>query len=253
MKIVVIGGSGLIGSKLVRKLLPLGHTVVAASPATGVNTITGEGLYEVLKETDVVVDVSNALSFDDKAVLGFFQRSTLNLLTAEAYAGVKHHIALSVVGAERLPDSVYFNAKVVQEELIEESGVAFSILRSTQFFELANRIAQAGTIGDEVYISPAPFQPIAADEVVTVLTDLAHGTPLNNTIEVAGPVLMPMYEFIRYYMNETEDPRRLLMDEHALFFGTELNDESLIPSEGARIGKTKYEDWFIRQLAMHGS
>jgi uncharacterized protein YbjT (DUF2867 family) len=248
MKIVVVGGSGLIGSKLVDKLRQLDHTVIAASPQSGINTITGEGLQEALKNTDVVVDVSNSPSFEDKAVLDFFRRSTINLVTAAAYAGVKHHIAMSVVGADRLPDSGYLRAKMAQEEMIKISGIPYSILRSTQFFEFAGRIAQAGTIGEEVHISPAAFQPIASDEVVVALADIVHGAPLNDTVEVAGPVAMPMYEFIRYYLNATEDSRQLVADEHALYFGAELNDESLVPGENPRLGKIKYEDWFTTQL-----
>jgi uncharacterized protein YbjT (DUF2867 family) len=249
MKIVVIGGSGLIGSKLVDKLRQLDHIVLAASPQFGVNTITGLGLNEILTGADVVVDVTNSpTTYEGKAVLDFFQRSTINLVKAEAYAAVKHHIILSIVGADRLTDSSYFRAKIAQEELVKVSGMPYSILRSTQFFELAGRIAQAGTIGEEVHISPAAIQPIASDEVVAALTDLALGTPLNTTIEVAGPVLMPMYELIRYYLNELEDSHQLVMDEHALYFGTKLNDQSLVPGENARLGKIKYEDWFIKQL-----
>jgi uncharacterized protein YbjT (DUF2867 family) len=248
MKIVVIGGTGLIGSKLVYKLAESGNTVISASPSLGINTLTVEGLYEAVKDADVVVDVSNYPISEGNAVLDFFKRSTINLVTAEAYAGVKHHIALSIVGADRLPDSSYFRAKIAQEELIRESGMPYSILRSTQFFELAERIAKEGTICDEVHISPAAIQPIAADEVVSALTDLIFGKPLNATIEIAGPVLMPMFEFIRYYMNSTEDWRQLVEDERALYFGTELNDKSLVPGENARLGKIKYEDWFSRQL-----
>jgi uncharacterized protein YbjT (DUF2867 family) len=201
-----------------------------------------------MKDTDVVVDVSNSPSFEDKAVLDFFQRSTMNLLTAEAYAGVKHHVALSVVGADRLPDSGYLRAKLAQEDLIKTAGTSYSILRSTQFFEFANRIAQSATTGDEVHISPAAFQPIAADETVAALADIATGAPLNATVEVAGPVQMPMYEFIRYYLDATEDSRQLVSDEHALYFGAELNDESLVPGENPRLGKINYENWFNAQL-----
>jgi uncharacterized protein YbjT (DUF2867 family) len=248
MKIVVIGGSGLIGSKLVNKLSQLNHTVIAASPASGVNTLTGEGLNETLKDTDVVVDVSNSPSFEDQAVMDFFRRSTMNLVTAEAYAGVKHHIAMSVVGADRLPNSGYLRAKVAQEELIRESGVPYSILRSTQFFEFADRIAQSATVGEEVHISQAEFQPIAADEAVAALADIVTGAPLNTIVEVAGPVRMPIYEFIRYYLDTTEDSRQLIADEHALYFGTELNDASLVPGNNPRLGKIKYEDWLKTQL-----
>jgi uncharacterized protein YbjT (DUF2867 family) len=248
MKIVVIGGTGLIGSKLVDKLRQLEHTVIAASPASGINTITGEGLNEVLKDADTVVDVSNSPSFEDDDVMDFFRKSTMNLVTAEAYAGVKHHVALSVVGADRLPGSGYLRAKVAQEDLIKVSGVPYSILRSTQFFEFADRIAQSATIGEEVHISPAVFQPIASDEAVAALADIVVGVPLNNTVEVAGPVRMPVYEFIRHYLNATEDSRQLVSDEHALYFGTELNDESLVPGENPRLGTIRYEDWLKAQL-----
>ena len=248
MKIVVIGGTGLIGSKLVNKLSQLNHTVIPASPASGINTITGEGLNEALKGADVVVDVSNSPSFEDKAVLEFFQKSTSNLLTAEAYGGIKHHVAMSVVGADRLPKSGYLRAKMAQEELIKLSGIPYTIFRSTQFFEFANRIAQEGTIGQEVHISTAEFQPIATDEVVAALADVVVGAPKNAIVEVAGPVRMPMSEFIQYYLSATEDSRRLVPDEHALYFGTELTDESLVPGKNPRLGKIKFEDWLSTQL-----
>jgi uncharacterized protein YbjT (DUF2867 family) len=248
MKIVVIGGSGLIGSKLVNKLRQLDHTVISASLESGINTITGEGLNEVLKNTDVVVDVSNSPSFEDKAVMEFFQKSTLNQVEAEAYHGVKHHVALSIVGSDRLPKSGYLRAKVAQEDLIKESGIPYTILRSTQFFEFAARIANEATIGAEVHISRGAFQPIASDEVVAALTDIAVGTPLNTTIEIGGPVRMPMSEFIRYYLATTQDARQVIADEHALYFGTEVNDESLVPGENARLGKIKYENWLSTQL-----
>ena len=248
MKIVVIGGSGLIGSKLVNKLRQLDQTVISGSPATGINTITGEGLEEGLKDTDVVVDVSNSPSFEDNAVMDFFQRSTTNLLTAATYAKVKHYVALSVVGAERLPGSGYLRAKVAQEKLIKVSGIAYSILHSTQFFEFADRIAQAATIGNEVHISSGAIQPIASDEVVAALADITINPPLNASVEVGGPERMPMSEFIRYYLNATEDPRQLIADEHAVYFGVELDDTSLVTGENARLGKIKYEDWFRTQL-----
>ncbi len=248
MKIVVVGGTGLIGSKLVDKLRQLDHIVIAASPTTGIDTITGEGLQEAMQDTDVVVDVSNPPSFKDKTVMDFFQRSTLNLLTAGVYSGVKHHIAMSIVGADRLPESGYLRAKLAQEALIQGARIPYSILRSTQFFEFAGRIAQAGTIGEEVYISPAAFQPIAADEAVSALTDLVLGAPLNAIAEVAGPVRMPMYELIHYYLNAIEDSRQVVEDEEALYFGAKLNDASLVPGDNPRLGKIKYEDWFHAQL-----
>jgi uncharacterized protein YbjT (DUF2867 family) len=248
MKIVIIGGTGLIGSNLVSKLHQLAHTVISASPDSGVNTITGEGLSEVLKDADVVVDVSNSPSFEDKAVMDFFQRSTMNLLTAATYAKVKYYIALSVVGTDRLQGSGYLRAKFAQEELIRLSGIPYTILRSTQFFEFAGRIAQSATIGNEVHVSTGAMQPIASDETVAALTDIVISSPLNTTVEVGGPERMPMSEFIRYYLNTTDDSRQLIADEHALYFGTEINDDSLVPSKYARFGKIKYEDWLSTQL-----
>jgi uncharacterized protein YbjT (DUF2867 family) len=248
MKITVIGGTGLIGSKLVNKLRQLGHIVIAASPESGVDTITGEGLGETLKDADVVVDVSNSPSFEDKAVMGFFQKSTMNLLPAATNARVKHYVALSIVGTDRLPGSGYLRAKLVQEDLIKRSGIPYSILRSTQFFEFAGRIAKEGTIGNEVHISTGVIQPIASDDTVAALTDIVINPPLNATVEVGGPVRMPMSEFIRYYLAATENSHLLIPDEHALYFGVELNDTSLVTSENARLGKIKYEDWLSTQL-----
>lgn len=249
MKITVIGGTGLIGSKLVSKLRQLDHIVVVASPETGINTITGQGLQAAVNGSDVVVDVSNSPSFEDKAVMEFFRTSTMNIVTVALYANVKHYVALSVVGSERLPDSGYLRAKVAQEELIKESGIPYTILRSTQFFEFAARIAQAGTIGEEVHMSPAAFQPIASEEVVAALTDIVVGPALNSTVEVAGPERMTMYDFIRYYLNATEDSRQLVSDENTLYFGAKLNDESLVPGDNPRLGRIRYEEWFSKQLA----
>jgi len=251
MKIVVIGGSGLIGSQLVSKLSQPDHIVIAASPASGVDTITGEGLNEALKDADVVVDVSNSPSFEDKAVMDFFQKSTMNLLTAATYAEVKHYVALSVVGTDRLPGSGYLRAKYAQEELIRLSGIPYSILRSTQFFEFAGRIAQAATVGNEVHISTGSIQPIASKETVAALADIVINKPVNAIVEVGGPERMPMSEFIRYYLNATEDARQLVADEHAQYFGVALNETSLVTGENARIGKIKYEDWFRTQLVQH--
>ncbi len=247
MKITVIGGSGLIGSKLVNKLRQLNHTVISGSPASGINTITGEGLDEALKDAAVVVDVSNSPSFEDNAVMEFFRTATGNLLKAEMKAGVKHHVALSVVGTDRLPASGYLRAKLAQEDLIKKSGISYSILHSTQFFEFAASIANAGTRGEEVHISTGAIQPIASDEVVDALLDVVLGPPLNGIAEVAGPVRMPMSEFIRYYLDVTEDARQLVEDKHALYYGTEINDE-LVPGKNPRLGKIKYEDWFNKQL-----
>jgi uncharacterized protein YbjT (DUF2867 family) len=248
MKIVVIGGTGLIGSKLVNRLRPLDHTVIAASPGSGVNTITGEGLKEVLEDADVVVDVSNSPSFEDNAVMEFFRTSTTNLLASATEAKVNHYVALSIVGTERLPGSGYLRAKLVQEDLIKGAGIPYSILRSTQFFEFAGRIAQEGTVGNEVHISTGVIQPIASDETVAALTDIVVNPPLNGTVEVGGPVRMPMSEFIRYYLTATEDSRQLIADEHALYFGVELRDASLTTGENARLGKIKYEDWLSTQI-----
>jgi uncharacterized protein YbjT (DUF2867 family) len=247
MKIVVIGGSGLIGSQLVNRLRQLNHDAIAASPATGVNTITGEGLNAVMKNADVVVDVSNSPSFADDDVLEFFRKSTWNLLTAESYAGVKHHIALSVVGTERHQEIGYFRGKLAQEELIRDSGIPYSILHSTQFFEFAKSIAQGGTVGEEVHMSTGAIQPIASSEVVAALTDIALGQPLNAIIEIAGPERMPMYEFIGIYLDRTDDPRTLVPDEHARYFGAEIDDETLVPLENPRLGKIKYQDWLSAQ------
>ena len=248
MKITVIGGTGLIGSQLVNRLRQPGHIVIAASPESGVNTITGEGLSEALKEADVVVDVSNSPSFEDKAVMDFFQRSTTNLLSAAAYEKIRHYVALSIVGVDRLPGSGYLRAKLAQEELIKLSGIPYSILRSTQFFEFAGRIAKEGTIGNEVHISTGTIQPIASAETVAALADIVISQPLNATVEVGGPVRMPMSQFIRYYLSTTEDSRQLIADEHVHYFGVELNDTSLVPDEHARLGKIRYEDWLNTQL-----
>ena len=244
MKIVIIGGTGLIGSKLVNKLRVLGHEVIAASPASGVNTITGEGLNEAFKDAAVVVDVSNSPSFEDKAVLEFFKTSTRNILNAEKTEGVKHHVALSVVGTDRLQGSGYFRAKQAQEDLIKESGIPYTILHSTQFFKFAGAIAQSGTKGKEVHVSTALVQPIASDDVVKALADIILGEPLNKIIEVAGPVRLRMDEFIGNFLKMTEDPRHLVSDKHTPYFGIELNDQSLVPGDNPILGKIKFDEWF---------
>lgn len=247
MKIVIIGGSGLIGTKLVDRVRSSQHAVVAASPQWGVNAITGEGLAGALKSADVIVDVSNSPEPEAAAALDFFQRSTMNLVTSASYAHVKHYIALSIVGSDRLKNNGYFRAKFAQEEIVRESGLAFTILRSTQFFELADRMVNAASAGSEVRIPLAAFQPIAADELVDQLEKIVFGRPENNTIEIAGPVAMPMYEFIRYYMSSLEDPRQLIADEEATYLGAHLDDESLMPGPGSFLGTLKYEDWFHQQ------
>lgn len=243
MKIVVIGGSGLIGTKLVNRLQQLGHDVTAASPASGVNTITGEGLHEALKSAEVVVDVANSPSFENKAVLAFFQTSGTNLLAAEAMAGVKHHVILSVVGTGRLQGSGYFRAKLVQENLVKESGIPYSILQSTQFFEFVGSIAKSGISDGKIHMSPALFQPIASDDVVATLAGITVGTPLNNTVEVAGPEKIKMDDIVRKYLNIMQDKQEVVTDVHAPYFGIEINDESLTPGDKPHVGSIRYEDW----------
>ena len=246
MKIVVIGGSGLIGSKLVNKLRQRGHEVVAASPASGVNTITGEGLAEALAGAQVVVDVANSPSFEDKAALEFFETSGRNLLAAEVAAGVRHHVALSVVGAERLLESGYFRAKMAQENLIKGSKVPYTIVHSTQFFDFLGGIAQSGTDGQTVRLSPALVQPIASDDVAAAMADAALGAPVNGTVEVAGPDRVRLAELVQRFLSAKHDGREVITDVHARYFGAELNDQSLIPGDNPRIAPTRFEDW-LRQ------
>jgi uncharacterized protein YbjT (DUF2867 family) len=246
MKIVVIGGSGLIGTKLVTKLRERGHEVVAASPASGVNTITGEGLPAVLVGTSAVVDVANSPSFNDSAVLEFFQKSGRNLLAAEAVAGVRHHVALSIVGTDRVPDSGYLRAKMAQEDLIKASNIPYTIVRSTQFFEFLSGIVQSNTNGTTVRLSPALFQPIASDDVVAVLTEATLAPPINKTIEVAGPERLGMAQLAQRFLEAKNDDRKVLADVHARYFGAELSDESLVPGESARIAATRFEDWLSK-------
>ncbi|PDT37070.1 MULTISPECIES: SDR family oxidoreductase [Sinorhizobium] len=249
MKIVVIGGTGLIGSKVVKNLRERGHEALAAAPNTGVNTITREGLAEALDGAEIVVDVANAPVWEDKAVLEFFETSGRNLLAAEAAAGVRHHVALSIVGSERLPDNGYFRAKVAQENLIKASGIPYTILRATQFFEFVNGIAQAGTVGEEIRLSPALFQPMASDDVAAALTDVALAPPANGTVEVAGPEAMPLDELVRRFLKATKDTRKVVPDVHARYFGSVLDDQSLTPGSNARIGAIRFEDWLARQAA----
>ena len=248
MKIVVIGGSGLIGSKLVTKLGEHGHQAVAASPNSGVNTLTGEGLAEVLKGASVVVDVSNSPSCEEEAVMEFFKTSTRNLLTYEAAAGVGHHVALSVVGTDRLSESGYFRAKVAQEKLIKASSIPYSIVRATQFFEFIGRIADGSTDGDMVRLSPALMQPVAADDVAGAVADVAVGTPVNGTVELAGPEPLRLDELARRVLSAKQDPRQVTADVHARYFGAEVNDQSLTPGDDPRIAPTRFEDWLSRSL-----
>lgn len=243
MKIVVIGGSGLIGTNLVNRLRNKGHEVVAASPNSGVNTLTGEGLAAALAGAQVVVDVANSPSFEDKAVLDFFQTSGRNLLAAEAAAGVGHHVALSVVGADRLPESGYLRAKLAQETLIKASKIPYTIVRSTQFFEFIGRIAESAADGNVIRLSPALLQPIAADDVAAALADVAVGSPLNGTVEVAGPDARPLDKFAQKVLSARGDKRRVIADVHARYFGTELDDRSLTPGDHPRFGPTGFDAW----------
>lgn len=246
MKIVIIGGSGLIGSKTVERLRRQGHEAIPASPASGVDTITGEGLADALAGAQVVVDLANSPSFEDDAALSFFETSGRNLLDAEAAAGVEHHVALSVVGTERLLASGYFRAKLVQEERIEASGRPYSIVRSTQFFEFLGRIAQAGSVGETVHVSPAAVQPIAADDVADVMTAVALAAPLDGMIEIAGPDRMRLDALVARFLRESKDSREVIADPEALYFGVALDDRSLVPGASPRIGPTRFEDWLRR-------
>ena len=246
MKIVVIGGTGLIGSKLVSKLREHGHEAVPASPNSGVNTLTGEGLAEVLKGASVVVDVSNAPSWEDAAVLKFFETSTGNLLAAEAAAGVGHHVALSIVGCDRAPDSGYLRAKVAQEKLIRSSSIPYSIVRSTQFFEFLKRIADEATEGNTVRIAPVLFQPIAAEDVAKAVGRVAVSAPVNGIVEIAGPQQFRFDEFIRLGLGARQDPRVVIADPHARYFGAEMGERTLVPGADARLGEIRFEDWLRR-------
>jgi len=246
MKIVVIGGTGLIGSKLVTKLSALGHEAVAAAPNTGVNTLTGEGLTEVLKGAQVVVDVSNSPSFEDEAVLKFFETSTRNLLSYEAAAGVGHHVALSIVGSESLPESGYMRAKVAQEKLIKEGPIPYTIVHATQFFEFTKRIADEATVGNTVHLPPVLFQPMASDDVASALCKVAISSPLKGAIEIAGSEAFRFDELIRQRLRALNDPREVVADPNARYFGTELSERSIVPGDNAQLGATRFEDWLKR-------
>ncbi|MGE3522801.1 MAG: SDR family oxidoreductase [Candidatus Dadabacteria bacterium] len=247
MKIVVIGGSGLIGTKVVDKLRRLGHDVVAASPSTGVDILTGAGLDEALAGAKVVVDVTNSPSWEDQAVMDFFVTSTRNQLAAEADAGVGHHVALSVVGTEHLLQSGYFRAKMAQEEMIEASGAPYTILRATQFFEFMGAIADSVTEGQTVKLPPVLMQPIVSDDVADAVADAALGAPVNGMVEVAGPEKIRLDEIVRRYFSASKDPRQVVTDVHASYYGlADLNDKSLTPGDNPRIGPTRFEDWLAR-------
>jgi uncharacterized protein YbjT (DUF2867 family) len=248
MKIVVIGGSGLIGKKLVKNLRERGHEVVAASPSSGVNALTGEGLTEALAGAQVVVDVANSPSFEDRAVLEFFENSGRNLLAAEAAAGVRHHVALSVVGTERLLASGYFRAKMAQEELIKASTIPYTIVRATQFFEFVGAIAQSAADGQTVRLPPALMQPIVSDDVAAALADFAIAEPMSGTVDLAGPEPIRMDELVRRFLIANRDTRHVITDPQARYFGTVVDDQSLTPGDNPRIGPTRFEDWLSRSI-----
>jgi uncharacterized protein YbjT (DUF2867 family) len=248
MKIVVIGGTGLIGTRLVSKLRQGGHDVVAASPDSGVNTVTGDGLADALAGAEVVVDVANSPSLEGQAALEFFETSGRNLLAAEAAAGVRHHVALSIVGADRLVESGYLRAKLAQERLTKASKVPFTIVRSTQFFEFMSGIAKEATTGQTVRLSPALLQPIAADDVAAALAEVAVGVPANGTIEVAGPERLGLDEVVRRFLGAMKDARQVVADAHARYAGAELTDQSLTPGDSPRLGRTRFADWLNRAV-----
>jgi uncharacterized protein YbjT (DUF2867 family) len=244
MKIVVMGGGGLVGKKLVTRLHERGHEAVAASPSSGVNAVTGVGLADVLVDADVVVDVTNSPSFEDAAVLEFFEKSSRNLLAAEADAGVGHHGAVSIVGADRIPDSGYMRAKVAQEKLIQSAGVPYTILRATQFFEfIGTIIAQSTTAEQTVRVPSAFFQPILSDDVVAALADVTLGAPLNGIVDLAGPERFRFGEIVRHFLSATRDTRQVVADVHARYFEARLDEQSLLPRGNSQIGATRFEEW----------
>jgi uncharacterized protein YbjT (DUF2867 family) len=249
MKIVIIGGTGLIGSKTAPILRQRGHEVLAASPNTGVNTITGQGLKDALAGTQVVINLANSPSFEDRAVLEFFQTSGRNLHAAETEAGVRHHVAVSIVGTDRTPDSGYFRAKVAQEKLIVASGLPYTIIRSTQFMEFLGPIAASGTEGDRVTISPGLFQPIAADDVAAITADVALARPHNGIVEIAGPERAPFSDIVARYLKAIGDPRQVVSDPEARYFGARVEERSLVPLGEARLGRIGLEEWLRRAPA----
>jgi uncharacterized protein YbjT (DUF2867 family) len=248
MKIVIIGGSGLIGSKVTSKLRQLGHDVLAASPDTGVNTITGEGLADALKGAEVVIDVANSPSFEDKAVLEFFETSGRNLLAMGASTGVKHHVALSVVGTDRLQESGYFRGKQAQENLIRKSGLAYTIVHSTQFFEFLGGIVASAAKGQEIHLSPAEIQPISSDDVADAMVDAALGKPVNGILEIAGPEIFSLADLVQRYLEKTQDARQVKADPQARYFGALLQTKTLVPAGKARPGKINFETWIKAKL-----
>jgi uncharacterized protein YbjT (DUF2867 family) len=249
MKIVVIGGTGLIGSKTVAILRQAGHEVLAASPKSGINSITGQGLKEAMADASVVVDLANSPSFENKAVLEFFETSGRNLLAAESAAGVKHHVALSIVGTDRTPDNGYFRAKVAQEKLIEASGIPYTIVRATQFLEFLGAIAESSVDGNVIKVSPGAFQPIAADDVAALVADAALTPPKNGIVEIAGPERAPFDEIIARYLKAVGDARPVVRDPAARYWGGLVDDSSLVPLGKARLGRIKLEEWLRRSRA----
>jgi uncharacterized protein YbjT (DUF2867 family) len=246
MKIVVIGGTGLIGSKLVNKLREHGHEAVAAAPKLGTNTLTGEGLAEPLKGASVVVDVSNAPSWEDAAVLNFFETSTRNLLTYEVAAGVKHHVALSVVGTQQLSESGYFRAKIAQEKLIKESPIPYSIVHATQFFEFLKGLADISMVGDKVRLPHVLFQPMAADDVASAVERIAVGAPVNGIVEIGGPEQFRVDELVRQRLASLKDPREVIADPNARYSGAKIREKTLVPGNNARLGETRFETWLTQ-------
>jgi uncharacterized protein YbjT (DUF2867 family) len=249
MKIVVIGGTGLIGSKLVNKLREHGHEAIPAAPNTGVNTVTGEGLAEVLKGASAVVDVSNSPSWEDAAVLNFFETSTHNLLTYGAAAGVRHHVALSVVGTDRLSESGYFRAKIAQEKLIQESSIPYSIVRATQFFEFLKGLADISMVGDKVHLPPVLFQPMAADDVASGVASVAVAQPVNGMVEIGGPEQFRVDELVRRRLASLKDPREVIADSNARYSGAKIAEKTLVPGNNARLGHTTFENWLTQSAA----
>ena len=248
MKIVVIGGTGLIGTKVVAQLRQRGHQVIAASPATGINTITGEGLAEAMNHTDVVIDLANSPSFEDKAVMEFFQTAGRNLLAAEINAGVKHHLALSIVGVDIMQNIGYMRAKKAQEDLIKQSGLPYTIIRSTQFLEFLAGIANQATDGNEVHLSDVKFQPIASDDVASFVAKYAVAAPVNGRIEIAGPERFAMYEIVERYLQHSNDPRKVVPNGRPEYFGGEITHTALVPAGQAELGTINFEKWWSNQL-----
>jgi uncharacterized protein YbjT (DUF2867 family) len=249
MKIVVIGGTGLIGSKLVNKLREHGHEAVAAAPNTGVNTLTGEGLAEVLKGASVVVDVSNSPSWEDAAVLNFFETSTRNLLSYGGAAGVGHHVALAVVGTDQLSESGYFRAKIAQEKLIKESPIPYTIIHATQFFEFLKGLADISVVDGKVHVPPVLFQPMAADDVASAVGKVAVGSPANGVVEIGGPEQFRIDELVRRRLASLKDPREVIADPNALYSGARITERTLVPGNSARLGETRFETWVTSPAA----